>query len=354
MSDIKNLAVKKLNLLNPEFYDLVDDIVVANRKIYLTLKTNKSEVDKFTKIKLQIEKALVGIEGIDSVSVSLTAHSESKQSTSDLRDVTKGVSQVKYIISVASGKGGVGKSTTSINLAIAISQLGHKVGLLDADIYGPSIPKLIGHKQKPKVSKTGSILPIEKYGISLMSIGFLVPEDTPMIWRGPMVISAVNQMLNDVQWGELDFLIVDMPPGTGDVQLTMAQKVPISGAVIVSTPQDLALIDAKKGIEMFKKVNVPILGMIENMSLFICPHCRNESHIFGLEGAKLESKKQNVDFLGDIPLEIDLRESSDNGKPIMYSNSESSVSKKFLHIARSVVKKMDNKSKINTPNIVIN
>ena len=292
MSDIKNLAVKKLNSLNPEFYDLVDDIVVANRKIYLTLKTNKSEVDKFTKIKLQIEKALVGIEGIDSVSVSLTAHSDLKQSTSDLRDVKKGVSQVKYIISVASGKGGVGKSTTSINLAIAISQLGHKVGLLDADIYGPSIPKLIGHKQKPKISKTGSILPIEKYDISLMSIGFLVPDDTPMIWRGPMVISAVNQMLNDVQWGELDFLIVDMPPGTGDVQLTMAQKVPISGAVIVSTPQDLALIDAKKGIEMFKKVNVPILGMIENMSLFICPHCRNESHIFGFEGAKLESKNR--------------------------------------------------------------
>ena len=208
----------------------------------------------------------------------------------------------KFTIAISSAKGGVGKSTFATNLALALKKVGCKVGLLDADIYGPSIPKLVGENKKPKVSDQGKILPIIKYNISIMSIGFLISEDTPMIWRGPMVISAINQMLNDVDWGVLDFLIVDMPPGTGDVQLTMAQKVPMSGAVIISTPQDLALIDAKKGLEMFKKVNVPIIGIIENMSTFICPHCKEETYIFGKEGAEFEAKRQNVDFLGGIPL----------------------------------------------------
>ena len=286
MSDIKTFAIEKLNELYPEHPELIEDIVVANKKIYLSLKTDKSKIDKFAKIKLQIEKELAAIDGIDSVSVSLTSHSDAIQAKATPPENTSGVSEVRNIISVASGKGGVGKSTTSINLAIALNQLGFSVGLLDADVYGPSIPKLVGDRQKPKKSRAGKILPIKKYNISLMSIGFLVPEDSPMIWRGPMVISAVNQMLNDVEWGNLDYLVVDMPPGTGDVQLTMAQRVPMSGAVIVSTPQDLALIDARKGIEMFKKVNIPILGIIENMSTFICPNCKNEAHIFGFEGAK--------------------------------------------------------------------
>ena len=280
MSDIKTFAIEKLNELNPEYPELIEDIVVANKKIYLSLKTDKSKIDKFAKIKLQIEKELAAIDGIDSVSVSLTSHTDAIQAKAIPPENTSGVSEVRNIISVASGKGGVGKSTTSINLAIAINQLGFSVGLLDADVYGPSIPKLVGDRQKPKKSRAGKILPIKKYNISLMSIGFLVPEDSPMIWRGPMVISAVNQMLNDVEWGKLDYLVVDMPPGTGDVQLTMAQRVPMSGAVIVSTPQDLALIDARKGIEMFKKVNIPILGIIENMSTFICPNCKNEVTYF--------------------------------------------------------------------------
>ncbi len=354
MSDVKTLAIEKLKLLNPEYPELIEAIVVANKKIYLSLKTDKTKIDIFTRIKLQIEKELSAIDGIDSVSVSLTSHSESMQSKADTRAVTSGISEVRNIISVASGKGGVGKSTISINLAVAINQLGFSVGLLDADVYGPSIPKLVGDRQKPKKSKAGKILPIQKYNISLMSIGFLVPEDSPMIWRGPMVITAVSQMLNDVEWGQLDYLIVDMPPGTGDVQLTMAQRVPMSGAVIVSTPQDLALIDAIKGIEMFKKVNVPILGMIENMSTFICPNCKNESHIFGFEGAKVEAKNQNVDFLGDIPLEIDLRECSDNGKPIMLSKTDSTVSKKFLEIAKLVKSKIEDNSNSEKPNIIIN
>ena len=296
MSDIKTFAIEKLNELYPEHPELIEDIVVANKKIYLSLKTDKSKIDKFAKIKLQIEKELAAIDGIDSVSVSLTSHTDAIQAKATPPENTSGVSEVRNIISVASGKGGVGKSTTSINLAIALNQLGFSVGLLDADVYGPSIPKLVGDRQKPKKSRAGKILPIKKYNISLMSIGFLVPEDSPMIWRGPMVISAVSQMLNDVEWGNLDYLVVDMPPGTGDVQLTMAQRVPMSGAVIVSTPQDLALIDARKGIEMFKKVNIPILGIIENMSTFICPNCKNEAHIFGFEGAKLEAKNQKVDF----------------------------------------------------------
>ncbi|MEC7091199.1 MAG: iron-sulfur cluster carrier protein ApbC [Pseudomonadota bacterium] len=354
MSDIKTLAIEKLNELNPEYPELIEDIVVANKKIYLSLKTDKAKVDKFTKIKLQIEKELAAIDGIDSVSVSLTSHSDAIQAKAIPQENASGVSEVRNLISVASGKGGVGKSTTSINLAIAINQLGFSVGLLDADVYGPSIPKLVGDRQKPKKSKAGKILPIKKYNISLMSIGFLVPEDSPMIWRGPMVISAVNQMLNDVEWGKLDYLVVDMPPGTGDVQLTMAQRVPMSGAVIVSTPQDLALIDARKGIEMFKKVNIPILGIIENMSTFICPNCKNESHIFGFEGAKLEANNQKVDFLGDIPLEIDLRECSDNGKPIILSKTDSVVSKKFLEIAKSVTKKVGDESSSSKPNIIIN
>ena len=354
MSDIKTLAIEKLNELNPEYPELIEDIVVANKKIYLSLKTDKSKVDKFTKIKLQIEKELAAIDGIDSVSISLTSHSDVMQPKAIPQENISGVSEVRNIISVASGKGGVGKSTTSINLAIAINQLGFSVGLLDADVYGPSIPKLVGDRQKPKKSKAGKILPIQKYNITLMSIGFLVPEDSPMIWRGPMVISAVNQMLNDVEWGKLDYLVVDMPPGTGDVQLTMAQRVPMSGAVIVSTPQDLALIDARKGIEMFKKVNIPILGIIENMSTFICPNCKNESHIFGFEGAKLEAKNQKIDFLGDIPLEIDLRECSDNGKPIMLSKADSVVSKKFLEIAKSVTIKVGDESNKSKPNIIIN
>ena len=334
--------------------ELVDNIVIANDKVYLSLKANKSEIDKFNLIKSQIEKELLTIDGITNVSVSLTSHSINNQSNSEDHTSQKGVSNIKNIIAVASGKGGVGKSTTSINLAISMSKLGYNVGLLDADIYGPSIPKLVGDNQKPKISRNGNIMPINKFSLSLMSIGFLISEDTPMIWRGPMVISAVNQMLNDVEWGNLDYLIIDMPPGTGDVQLTIAQRLPMRGAIIVSTPQDLALIDAKKGVEMFKKVNVPILGIIENMSTFICPNCSHETHIFGHDGAKFESINQGVDFLGAIPLEIELRKSSDAGIPIVDSNSDSDVAKKFLNIANMVTDKINSSPDSKIPNIVIN
>ncbi|MEO1199372.1 MAG: Mrp/NBP35 family ATP-binding protein [Pseudomonadota bacterium] len=243
---------------------------------------------------------------------------------------------VDHIIAVASGKGGVGKSTTTANLALGFAATGLRVGVLDADIYGPSQPRLFGVSARPEKGEGRSMHPLESYGIKLMSMGFLVDEDTPMIWRGPMVISALTQMLREVHWGELDVLVVDMPPGTGDAQLTMAQQVPLSGGVIVSTPQDLALIDARKGIGMFSRVNVPILGIIENMSYFLCPSCGDRADIFGTGGARDEAERLDVPFLGEVPLHITIRETSDTGRPVVATDPESDHAKLFIDMAAKV------------------
>ena len=243
---------------------------------------------------------------------------------------------VKTLIAVASGKGGVGKSTVAVNLALGLQAAGKKVGILDADIYGPSQPRLLGLKGQPQVVKGKTLRPMQGYGIKAMSMGFMVDEETPVIWRGPMVVGALNQMLRDVAWGEdgeLDVLIIDMPPGTGDVQLTMAQQVPLSGAVIVSTPQDLALIDARKGLAMFRKVGVPVLGIVENMSTFICPKCGERSDIFGHGGAELEAQRLGVPFLGAVPLDMDVRLRSDNGQPITATLPDSQHAQIFRDIA---------------------
>ncbi len=240
---------------------------------------------------------------------------------------------MKHIIAVASGKGGVGKSTTAVNLALALKDQGLKVGVLDADIYGPSMPRLLGVRGQPQQLAGNKLDPMRAYGLKVMSMGFLVDEETPMIWRGPMVMSALSQMLKDVAWGELDVLVVDMPPGTGDAQLTMAQQVPLAGAVIVSTPQDLALIDARKGLNMFKKVNVPVLGIVENMSTFICPHCGNASDIFGHGGARAEAERLGVPFLGEVPLTMSVRVTSDEGKPVVATDPKSTVAKAYRDIA---------------------
>ncbi len=247
---------------------------------------------------------------------------------------------VRSIVAIASGKGGVGKSTTATNLALAFVGLGLKVGILDADIYGPSQPRMLGISGRPDSPDGKALKPMENYAVKCMSMGFLVPEDTPMIWRGPMVQSALQQMLREVLWGEIDILVVDMPPGTGDAQLTMAQQVPLAGAVIVSTPQDIALIDARKGLNMFRKVNVPVLGIIENMSLFICPNCGHESHIFSHGGAKEVASELGMDFLGEIPLDIEIRETSDSGKPIVASNPDSPHAKAYVAIAESIWRKV--------------
>ena len=240
---------------------------------------------------------------------------------------------VKHLIAVASGKGGVGKSTTTVNLALGMQANGLKVGILDADIYGPSQPRLLGLAGRPTAGPDGKLQPMNGYGLKAMSMGFLVEEGTPIIWRGPMVVSALNQMLREVTWGELDVIIIDMPPGTGDVQLTMAQQVPLSGAVIVSTPQDLALIDARKGLAMFQRVEVPVLGIIENMSTFICPNCGERSDIFGHGGAEAEAEKLNIPFLGGVPLHMDVRATSDRGQPIVVSDPDSMHARIYTDLA---------------------
>src|SRR2546430_2987088 len=229
---------------------------------------------------------------------------------------------IAAVIAVASGKGGVGKSTSALNLALGLGDLGLRVGLLDADIYGPSVPRLTGIRRKPELNDDKKMIPIVRFGLAIMSIGFLVEEETAMIWRGPMVMSAITQMLRDVVWGTLDVLVVDMPPGTGDAQLTLAQNVPLKGAIIISTPQDLSLIDARRGLAMFKKVNVPVLGIVENMSYFQCPECGTRSDIFGHGGARHEAERLGVPFLGEIPLHMSIRTTSDGGNPVVASEAD--------------------------------
>lgn len=262
---------------------------------------------------------------------------------------------VKHIVAVASGKGGVGKSTTAANLTLALAASGRKVGILDADIYGPSMPRMMGCSGEPKSSNGRQLDPIENYGVKVMSMGFMVDEETPIIWRGPMVQSALEQMLRDVNWGELDCLVVDMPPGTGDAQLTMAQRVPLAGSIIVSTPQDIALLDARKGLNMFRKVDVPVFGIVENMSYYLCPNCGDRAEIFGHGGARAEAEKLGIDFLGEIPLHLDIRTTADGGRPIVVSKPDSEHAKAYLSIADQLWKKLDSLSATPKagPNIVM-
>lgn len=271
------------------------------------------------------ERVVAALPGIKKVTAVLTAENQNEpaQVSKKPQKISGLVPGVRHIIAVASGKGGVGKSTVAANLAIALANNGQKnIGLLDADIYGPSQPRMMGLSGKKPGGEEGKITPLDAYGVKVMSIGFMIDAEAPLIWRGPMVQSAILQLLKDVEWGALDVLVVDMPPGTGDAQLTMAQKVPLAGAVIVSTPQDIALLDARKGIEMFRKVNVPILGVVENMSTYICPNCGHEDHIFGHGGAKAEAEKLGVPFLGEIPLHGDIRKNADAGKPAEGAHEE--------------------------------
>ena len=263
--------------------------------------------------------------------------------------------EVKAIVAVASGKGGVGKSTVAVNLAVSLARQGHKVGLLDADIYGPSLPRMIGMNRKPEV-RGDKMIPIQAWGLSCMSIGFLVDEETPMIWRGPMVMGALEQMMGQVEWGALDILVVDMPPGTGDAQLTMAQRVALTGAVIVSTPQDIALIDARRGVRMFEKTRVPVLGLVENMSFYCCPNCGHRSEIFGHGGARTEAARLGAEFLGEIPLLLDIRTAADAGTPIAASAPDSEGARAYDALARRVWDKVTGATiaRSSGPRIVIN
>ncbi len=297
-------------------------------------------------VKAAVEDKLTGLDDIKTLLVVLTAERPApaapeppklkKRPTEapgrDMRPMSAAIPGVKTIIAVASGKGGVGKSTTAVNLALSLRGLGLKVGILDADIYGPSLPRLLAITDRPAI-EDDRIVPIDRFGVKAMSMGFLMEEENPVIWRGPMIVSALMQMVREVDWGELDVLVLDMPPGTGDAQLTMAQQVPLQGAVIVSTPQDLALIDARKGLKMFKNVDVPILGIIENMSTFICPHCGESSDIFGHGGAEEDARRLGVPFLGAVPLHMDIRISSDAGTPVVIAEPDGPHAKIYQTIA---------------------
>ena len=287
-------------------------------------------------------KSLVeSIDGINSANIDVS----SKVAAHSAQKGVKHIEGIRNIIAVASGKGGVGKSTTAVNLALALSAEGANVGVLDADIYGPSQPRMLGISAKPE-SKDGKTLePLNSYHLQAMSIGFLIDEETPMIWRGPMVTQALQQLLNDTNWKDLDYLVVDLPPGTGDIQLTLAQQVPVSGAVIVTTPQDIALLDARKGLKMFEKVEVPVLGIIENMSIHICSNCGHEEHIFGEGGGERMSEENNVDFLGALPLDKRIREETDGGKPTVVAEPDARISQIYREIARRTAAKLSLKSK---------
>jgi ATP-binding protein involved in chromosome partitioning len=360
---------------------LVSEVLIKDDRVYFSITVPPERARELEALRQAAEKVVTGVEGVAGATVVLTADrgtapqrapepaslrpapplvkehervrdARSKGAAGDgVRAAAAGpaptisprsaqqpigIPGIKHLIAVASGKGGVGKSTTAVNLALGLQAIGLKAGIMDADIYGPSQPRLLGLSGKPHVTEQNKLKPMEAYGLKAMSMGFMVDEGTPIVWRGPMVVQALNQMLREVTWGNLDALIIDMPPGTGDVQLTMAQQVPLSGAVIVSTPQDLALIDARKGLAMFQRVNVPVLGLIENMSYFLCPSCGTRSDIFGHGGAELEAQKLGLPFLGGVPLHMDIRERSDSGRPIVATASDSPQALIYREIAAKV------------------
>ena len=334
---------------------MVSGLVVKGSNVGFAIEVDPKQGERMEPLRKACEQAVSVLPGVTSVTAVLTAHQEAPELTpqpqpqppapppagggaGDEKPLIPGISA---IVAVASGKGGVGKSTTTVNLALALAASGKSVGILDSDIYGPSMPRMLGISGRPNSPDGRRLHPMENYGVKCMSMGFLVEEDTPMIWRGPMVMSAIEQMLRDVEWGELDVLVVDLPPGTGDAQLTLAQRVPLTGAVIVSTPQDIALLDARKGLNMFRKVEVPVFGIIENMSYYICPKCGDRAEIFSHGGARAEAERLGTEFLGELPLDIAIRETSDAGRPIVVSDPDSAQSKTYRAIAARVTEKID-------------
>jgi ATP-binding protein involved in chromosome partitioning len=340
--------------------EMVSGVVIKGSNVGFALEVEPSEAAGKEPVRLACERAVLALPGITSATAVLTAErptggAQARPGASPVAGRAPatdpatlggkpGLPGIRSVVAVASCKGGVGKSTTSVNLALALVRRGQRVGLLDADIYGPSQPRMLGITGKPRSADGKKLMPMANYGVRVMSMGFLVDEDAPMIWRGPMVQSAIQQMLTDVEWGELDFLVVDLPPGTGDAQLTMAQRVPLAGAVIVSTPQDIALLDARKALNMFRKVDVPVLGIVENMSYFLCPHCGGRAEIFSYGGARRTAEKFGVDFLGEIPLDLTIREETDAGRPPVVSHPDGPQAQPYLALADAVIAKLGSAS----------
>jgi ATP-binding protein involved in chromosome partitioning len=328
----------------------VSGVTIRDGKVFAAIAIDPARAKAMEPMRARAEATIRAIPGVAGAVVTLTAEAsrtlagatpghthESKAPPVRHGRPSEPLPGVKHIIAVASGKGGVGKSTVACNLAVGLAKLGLAVGVLDADLFGPSMPKLFGLNSKPSIAPDGKrLIPLESFGVKVMSIGFLIDEGAPVVWRGPMVVSALNQLLREVVWGELDVLVVDMPPGTGDTQLTMAQNVPLAGAVIVSTPQDLALIDARRGIAMFNQVKIPLLGVVENMSYFVCPHCGGRTDVFSHGGARKEAEKLGVPFLGEVPLDIAIRANSDDGRPVIASMADSPQANALLQIAQRV------------------
>ena len=345
----------------------VSDIYEKDGKVMLSISVPSDKASRFEPIRAAAEAAVKSVPGVVKATVALTAEvapGSAPRQAPPAHDhghahghgmpAKNAIPGVKSIIAVASGKGGVGKSTTAVNFALALAARGLKVGILDADIYGPSVPRLMGLTgEKPEMDENRRLVPLENYGLKVMSIGFLVDEETPMIWRAPMAVSALTQMLRESAWGDLDVLVVDMPPGTGDVQLTMAQQVPLTGAVIVSTPQDLALLDARRGVAMFQKVEVPVLGIVENMAYFVCPNCGTHHDIFGHGGAAEEARRIGVPVLGEVPLEMRIRETSDAGLPVVATEPNGPHAESYLAIAGRVMDTLAGKPARMAPRIVI-
>ena len=338
---------------------MVSDLVVRDGNVGFSIEIDPAEADAMEPVRRAAEAAVDALPGVVSVSAVLTAHnvqpaparpapapSPPPQAENQL------LPRVGAIVAIASGKGGVGKSTTAVNIACGLARLGMRVGLLDADIHGPSIPRMLGLSGRPATDGQ-TLQPMRAHGISCMSIGFLVEEDTPMIWRGPMVMGALEQLMRDVEWGPLDVMVVDMPPGTGDAQLTMAQRVPLAGAVIVSTPQDIALIDARKGLNMFRQVDVPVLGLVENMSYFDCPKCGERTEIFGHGGARATAAEMGMDFLGEVPLQLAVRETSDAGTPIVAILPDGPEATAYMAIAEALAAKLGSGAGRAAPKITI-
>jgi len=324
-------------------FGFVENVSVTEGDVVVRLHMSTHKPESAQQVRDEVERALVALSGVASAQVQLHVETPQSREQSAQKAVSADpglVPEVRHIVAVASGKGGVGKSTVAANLAVALAREGYSVGLLDADIYGPSVPMMFGIQESPRIQGE-RILPFEKYGVKLMSLGFILDADTPVIWRGPMVMRGIEQMLGDVAWGALDFLVVDLPPGTGDAQLTITQRVPLSGAVIVTTPQDVALIDARKGLAMFRKVNVPVLGIVENMSGFVCPHCGEETDVFKRGGGEKTAEQLGTRFLGRVPLDPKIVAGGDSGVPIVVEQEEGPHADAFAGLARAVAAEVE-------------